>query len=612
MSYTSSTIASTVDAINRTYFLPAIQRPYVWEPSQIVALFDSLLKGYPISTFLFWEVHSERRDDWDIYKFVENFRKGDTHNELLEASGRDVVLVLDGQQRLTSLLIGLRGSYTVRRKYARKANPEAYQRLRLYLDLLASPDAMDADDEELGITYGLKFFEHEPKRDDTRCWIKLARISDCSSDDKFDVLAEDVESSLPATASRSERRQAIRILERLYRVVWKDEIISYYTEKDQSYDRVLDIFIRANDGGTKLSKSDLLLSMVTSKWRGVSAREEIFHFVDYLNSGLGSNNDFDKDFIMKACLVLCDLDHVYKVANFTNDNLAAIEAQWPKIRRSLEATVRLVNAFGIDQQTLLSTNALMPIAYYIHRTGCSLDGSSAFEAANASRVHRFLLGALLNGAFSGTSDAAIGYARTAVREGLAHSADFPGAPLSDALARRGRISSFDERNMGSLFETRYGQRTVFLALSLLYDTHDWGRSSHHIIPRATVKRSELLRRGVAPSRIEQISEAVDRLGNLELLLGRENLEKSAKPFDEWIASRDPAFLQRHAIPRDRSLWRVEALPEFVAAREELMHAQMRALHFEPLDPGSAAESSREVAEIAGQAVALNQPSLDAR
>ena len=113
MSYVSSTVGRVLDQINRTYFLPAIQRPYVWQPDQIVALFDSLMKGYPISSFLFWEIKPERRNDWEVYKFIENFRFGDTHNEMAEPDGRDVVLVLDGQQRLTSLLIGLRGTFTV-------------------------------------------------------------------------------------------------------------------------------------------------------------------------------------------------------------------------------------------------------------------------------------------------------------------------------------------------------------------------------------------------------------------------------------------------------------------------------------------------------------------
>ena len=90
MSYTPSTIGRVLDQINRSYYLPAIQRPYVWDTDQIVALFDSLLKGYPISSFLFWEIKPERRSDWEIYKFVENFRYGDIHNEIVaRRSGSD-------------------------------------------------------------------------------------------------------------------------------------------------------------------------------------------------------------------------------------------------------------------------------------------------------------------------------------------------------------------------------------------------------------------------------------------------------------------------------------------------------------------------------------------
>ena len=139
MSYEATTVARIIDRINRTYFLPAIQRPFVWSPDQIVALFDSLLKGYPISSFLFWEIKPERRGDWEIYKFIENFKFGDTHNELAESDGRDVVLVLDGQQRLTSLLIGLQGSFTIRPKYVRRNNADGWVRQRLYIDLAEGP-----------------------------------------------------------------------------------------------------------------------------------------------------------------------------------------------------------------------------------------------------------------------------------------------------------------------------------------------------------------------------------------------------------------------------------------------------------------------------------------
>src|SRR5215203_3139733 len=165
MSYEATTVARIIDRITRTYFLPAIQRPFVWSPDQIVALFDSLLKGYPISSFLFWEIKPERRTDWEIYKFIENFRFGDTHNEIAEPDGRDVVLVLDGQQRLTSLLIGLRGTFTVRSKYGRRNNPDAWSRQRLYIDLLKDPatDGNDNDGQDVGVTYGLRFSEAEPR-----------------------------------------------------------------------------------------------------------------------------------------------------------------------------------------------------------------------------------------------------------------------------------------------------------------------------------------------------------------------------------------------------------------------------------------------------------------
>lgn len=587
MSYVSSTVARVIDQINRSYFLPAIQRPYVWQPDQIVALFDSLLKGYPISSFLFWEIKPERRSDWEIYKFIENFRFGDTHNEMAEPDGRDVVLVLDGQQRLTSLLIGLRGTFTVRSKYKRRNNPDAWSRQRLYIDLVKDPalDAEETDGEDLGITYGLQFSEEEPKSDANHLWMKVGSILDCTSDDVLDRLADEMLGRLPADTPRSMRRVAERNLDRLYRTVWKDGVIAYYTEKDQSYDRVLDIFIRANDGGTKLSKSDLLLSMITSKWEGVSARQEIYDFVDHLNSGLGALNEIDKDFIMKSCLVLSDLDQRYKVGNFTNANLKLIETNWRRIKSSLEATLQLVNRFGIDRENLTSVNTLLPIAYYIYRTESgSLDGSTPFEAANAKRIHHWLLSSLLNGVFGGSSDQTIGMARTIIQESLRHGKDFPYRALVQGLATRGRVTDFDDNNIDGVLDTNYGKRTCFLSASLLYDAHNWGSTQHHIdhiIPRSLAERKTLMGRNIPETRIQRILESVNRLGNLQLLLGRENLEKNNIPFSQWIQTRDRDFLERHLIPNDPVLWDVTALPEFVAAREELIRKRLRKLNFEP-------------------------------
>ncbi|KAA0570338.1 DUF262 domain-containing protein [Azospirillum sp. Sh1] len=583
MSYASTTIADVLDQINRTYFLPAIQRPYVWEASQVVALFDSLLKGYPISSFLFWELQPENRGNWDIYQFVENFRYGQVHNEPAETDGRDVVLVLDGQQRLTSLLIGLRGSYTVKLKHKRWDNPLAWSKQRLYLNLLKDPGQDETGEEdEVGVTYGLRFFEEPPGNDRGHLWFKVGRILDCRDDDRFDQVKEEVVDSLPDTVTRGEVRIVERNLDRLYRTVWKDDVVAYYTEKSQSYDRVLDIFIRANDGGTKLSKSDLLLSMITSKWDGVNAREEIFNFVDRLNDELDRKNDLNKDFVMRACLVLSDLDHVYKVNNFTTANLAVIQRNWPEIKRSLEATLRLVNRFGIDRDTLTSANAVLPIAYYLFKLGdgVMLDGTTPFEVQNRLRIRRWLLGALLNSVFGGSSDQTIGTSRALLREAMETERDFPFHALTDGLRkRRGRVVAFDEEaNVAALLETTYGQRTCFLALSTLYEEQNWSSSLYHIdhiIPRTLCTRRSLQGRGISESRIDEILACVDRIGNLQLLLGRENSEKAGMSFGDWIRTRDGGFLEMHLIPPEPHLWVPEALPEFVAAREDLIRKRLR-------------------------------------
>src|SRR5205814_1185145 len=155
---------------------------------------------------------------------------------------------------------------------------------------------------------------------------------------------------------------------------------------------------------TKLSKSDLLLSMVTSKWVG-NAREDIYNFVDRINADLTRKNDFDKDFIMKSCLVLTDLPVKYKVENFNNKNLALIEKHWKQIKSAIERGVDLSNYFGIDRDTLMSANALIPLIYYLfNQPKETLRGTATFAKRNASTIHRWLLLVLLNNVFGGSSD----------------------------------------------------------------------------------------------------------------------------------------------------------------------------------------------------------------
>ena len=218
----------------------------------------------------------------------------------------------------------------------------------------------------------------------------------------------------------------------------------------------------------------------------------------------------------------------------------------------------------------------------------SLDGSTPFEAANGKRIHHWLLGSLLNGVFGGSSDQTIGTARTILHEALKNGQDFPYRALEQGLTSRGRVTDFDDNNIEGVLEISYGKRTCFLALSLLYDAHNWGSAQHHIdhiIPRSLADRGALMAMNLPETQIQRILNSVNRLGNLQLLLGRENLEKSNIPFTQWIQTRDGDFMARHLIPNKPGLWDVTMLPQFVEAREELIRQRLRRLNIEPVATG---------------------------
>ena len=119
----SDTIKNTINRVNESVFVPDIQRTYVWlnnpKDRRIELLFDSLMRGYPIGAFLFWslkksdietdeivESSCSERLNFQLYKFIENYDERNKSNEKINVSqvkSSDLDIVLDGQQRLTSL-----------------------------------------------------------------------------------------------------------------------------------------------------------------------------------------------------------------------------------------------------------------------------------------------------------------------------------------------------------------------------------------------------------------------------------------------------------------------------------------------------------------------------
>jgi uncharacterized protein with ParB-like and HNH nuclease domain len=112
---TPITIKKAIDNIKkRHYVLPSIQREFVWGTDQIETLFDSLMRDYPIGTFLFWKVDKGKIKDFQFYEFLKKYHEKDHRHNLKAdlADDEDIIALLDGQQRMTSLYLALVGSYT--------------------------------------------------------------------------------------------------------------------------------------------------------------------------------------------------------------------------------------------------------------------------------------------------------------------------------------------------------------------------------------------------------------------------------------------------------------------------------------------------------------------
>lgn len=544
------TIREAIENIDKKkYFLPAIQREFVWKTSQIEKLFDSLMRDYPISSFLFWEVEKDNIKNYQFYEFIRNYHERDCkHNikEKFEEVTNDIIAILDGQQRLTSLYIGLKGTYAYKQPYKKWNDYSAFPKRKLCLNLISPPE----DDD---LKYDFQFLtDSEIKdNDDNHFWFVVGNILSFKEPGELNDYLEDNDLlSLPKT----QRKFASATLFKLYKVILENQLINFFLEKDKSLDKVLNIFIRVNSGGTKLSYSDLLLSIAIAQWKEKDAKEEITNFVDQLNK-IGDSFDVNKDFVLKSCLVISNFKEIaFKVDNFTQDNMLHIETEWENISKAIEASVLLVSSFGYNRETLTSNNALIPIALYLYKIGVPHNFSQSDKyKEDRKKIAKWLVIALLKGTFGGQPDNVL----KPIRDTINNSTNgFPFDEIVDKLKGNNKAMSFNGDEIENLFDYQYKQARLFPVLAFIYPSLDFNNKFHqdHIFPKHQFTAKKLAALGIKSDEIKFYLANYNCLANLQLLEGIPNQEKSGKDFKIWLEEKYPieidkkAYMERHYIP----------------------------------------------------------------
>ena len=444
---------------------------------------------------------------------------------------------------------------------------ENFPKRRLYLNILA-----EADEEE-GARYQFGFLREDGSRDATEkhCWF---RVSDIRAMQRSADIIRWTKEILPPDDLFD---RALETLSLLYEVVHVKPMITYYEESSQKIDKVLHIFIRMNSGGTPLSYSDLLLSIAVAQWNYLDARKEIQDLVDDLNR-IGRGFNFSKDFVLKAGLMLCDVDVVFRVANFNKANMDMLEARWPAVKQAIMLTVKLIDRFGFGRDNFSAANALLPICYhlYISSHGDSFLTSTGYSP-DRKAIRQWLIRSLLKkGTWAGGGiDGLLMALRRIMR--MSGAADFPIDNIMDVMAERNKSLVFTDEEIEDLADMRFTDRRVFFLLSLLFRFVDLAQHFHvdHIFPRARFSTDDLEGAAIPEEKHQTYWEMMDGLPNLQLLEGSKNTEKQTTLPSDWLnnlTAGDPearqAYIDRHLL---------DSLPAGLSEFQKFYEARLKRL-----------------------------------
>lgn len=564
-------VADAIDKIDyNQYLLPAIQRDFVWSSSKIEMLFDSLMQGYPIGSMLLWRVNGKNTENQRFYGILKKYRERYLirSEEISTKNIPSFEVVLDGQQRLTALYLGLKGSYAYKGynlawKDTEYSIPTRYLYLNLKYKKNRRNDLNDSDDDRM---YEFTFLKPEEalNSDDNNKWFKVG-----------DILGIKGTAQLNSCFKRNDivDEEAQEILSRLHDIVHLEKLIHYYLEESSDFTRALNIFIRINSGGISLSYSDLVMSTTIMGWMRLDAKKEINGLVDELVKEYGF--PVNKDFILRTYLVLYSDDIKFRVQNFSIKNAKEFETYWEEIKQAIKEVFQLVSDFGYAPSTLTSMNALLPIVYYLYKTDrvkgfCQKVGYKEDRAL----IKRWLHVVLLHQIFGGQAEGVLKAIRDTIKKEISKGTDkFPASAIANRLSKTNKSITVDEEFIQGLLYTSKDSRYAFPILALLFPHLDYkNRDFHldHCHPLSHFNEKKLKAKGILlnDDNKEYFTDwdYFNSIINLQMLDGNENKSKNAKDLKVWVTD-NSITLKKYYLPKELDL---ADFPTFVEKRTELL------------------------------------------
>ena len=541
--------------------LPEMQRQYVWRSTRVRDLLDSLYRGYPSGAILVWET----AEDVPTREFAVSTTTAPYQSSLL---------LLDGQQRLTSLAAIIRGLPVQvrgrRRPIELLFNLEHPDGLALVtevdeagedsgddesddVDAEELEDVDDASEDELQRRLNeMTFVVSTSRLAALPQWVKVSEVFTADNDSEFLRAAGVNDFDDPRYKKYSDRLARLR---KVRDYVYRMDVL----ERSLSYDEVTEIFVRVNSLGSKLRSSDLALAQITAKWRN-----SLVVFQEFQSRCAERGFNLDLGIHLKNLVAFATgQSRFLSVGAIPVDRL---QDAWKESCAAMEFAIDfLVSNTGIDDPGLLSSPFLMVTVGYFGR---SRDYSLSPEESDLLR--QWVLLANAKGRYSrGSSETLLDQDIAGIRDGG------DAASLMDRLRLQvGRLEISPEelegRNQRSaLF------KTMFLAFRSA-DAKDWKSNLqislrragaqhklqfHHIFPKA------YLRGQYRPREIDDIS-------NLAFIDGRTNNKIKANAPAEYlpplIEQRGEAQFAAQAIPTDLALLASDRYPDFLTARRILI------------------------------------------